>query len=168
MNVPGTLSYAGDYRLPTARPRADPEPSGITAWGGDGFGFDDLLDVVNPLQHLPGVSTVYRAASDDGIGAIPRLLGGLLFGGLFGLAAAAVNVVVQAFSGRDIGEHVTAAFLGPQRPVLGEEQRMLAWYPTAPEPSATAESDRLAAEAYRRVAAFAVTPPPDHEVTLAA
>ena len=31
------------------------------------FTFDDLIDVINPLQHLPIVSTIYRAITGDEI-----------------------------------------------------------------------------------------------------
>lgn len=97
---------------------APPQPAktaggdGFEPFGADGFGFDDLLDIVNPLQHIPIVSTLYRAISGDDIAAAPRLLGGTLFGGPIGLAAAAVNVVVDESSGMDIGEHVLALFDG--------------------------------------------------------
>ena len=29
-------------------------------WGKDGFSFADLLDVVNPLQHIPVIGQIYR------------------------------------------------------------------------------------------------------------
>ena len=34
-------------------------------WAGNGFSFHDLLDTINPLQHLPVVSTIYRAITGD-------------------------------------------------------------------------------------------------------
>ncbi len=34
-------------------------------WGKDGFTFADVLDVVNPLQHLPVVSKYYREQTGD-------------------------------------------------------------------------------------------------------
>ena len=95
---------------------APPQPTttasgdGFAPFGADGFGFGDLLDIVNPLQHIPVVSTLYRAISGDEIAAAPRLLGGTLFGGPIGLAAATVNVMVDESSGKDVGEHVLALF----------------------------------------------------------
>jgi hypothetical protein len=119
MNVNGIITYGG----PIGRESPAPPAVGPRAWDGDGFGFSDLLDVVNPLQHLPVVSAVYRVGTDDDIGTIPRLLGGLLFGGPIGLIAAAVNVAIHAISGRDLAGHVTAAFQGEPSPLLGAEER---------------------------------------------
>lgn len=82
---------------------------------GDGFGFDDLLDIVNPLQHLPVVSTLYREWTGDGIGAGAKLAGGAIFGGLIGFGASLVNVIVEEATGRDIGETLLAFVAGDER-----------------------------------------------------
>jgi len=83
-------------------------------FGADGLTFDDLLDVVNPLHHLPVVSTIYRSLSGDTIAPGPRLAGGGLFGGFIGLASAAVNVAVEESTGKDIGDHVYAMVSGEE------------------------------------------------------
>ncbi|MFQ5972450.1 MAG: hypothetical protein ACE5Q3_08955, partial [Alphaproteobacteria bacterium] len=67
--------------------------------------------IVNPLQHIPIVSTVYRRITGDEIAAPARLLGGGLFGGPVGLAAALVGVAVESATGKDIGEHALAMIL---------------------------------------------------------
>ncbi|MDP6473864.1 MAG: hypothetical protein QF894_03030 [Alphaproteobacteria bacterium] len=36
-------------------------------FGADGFGFDDFLDLINPLQHIPIISTIYREITGDTI-----------------------------------------------------------------------------------------------------
>jgi hypothetical protein len=82
-------------------------------WGNDGLTFGDFMDVVNPLQHVPVVATVYRAFSGDTIAAGPRLLGGTLFGGVIGLGTAAANAFIETFSGKDIGAHVLALLHNP-------------------------------------------------------
>ncbi len=74
-----------------------------------GLSFSDILDIVNPLQHIPVVSTVYRSITGDKISPVSRLIGGTIFGQLFGFVAAAVNVVIEAVTGKDIGDHVIAA-----------------------------------------------------------
>ena len=43
----------------------------------DGFGFDDLLDVINPLQHIPLIGTLYREVTGDQIKTPARLAGTL-------------------------------------------------------------------------------------------
>ncbi len=72
--------------------------------------FGDLLDAVNPLQHLPGVSQVYRHATGDGIGLPARLAGGFLFGGPIGLLGSAAMAAFEAVTGDDpLGHLVTLA-----------------------------------------------------------
>lgn len=77
-------------------------------FGDDGFEFTDFLDVINPLQHIPGVGMIYRSLTGDEIGNGARVVGGGLFGGVFGLAGAAVDAVVDAVTGEDTGSHVMA------------------------------------------------------------
>jgi hypothetical protein len=79
---------------------------------GDGFGFADLIDIINPLQHIPIVATIYRNFSDDHIGAAPRVIGGALWGRVGGFVAGLANAVVEWWSGKDIGDHIYAALFG--------------------------------------------------------
>ena len=87
-------------------------PAGIDIkpFGDDGLTFGDILDVINPLQHIPIVSTIYRNLTGDELSPAARIAGGALFGGPIGLIAGAANTAVLAFSGRDIGENIAAAF----------------------------------------------------------
>ncbi len=94
--------------LPGAAGRnADPLEGGS---GQEALGFFDLLDIVNPLQHIPVVSTVYRQVTGDEISAPARVLGGALFLGPIGFITSAFNAAVDAVSGSDVGETVWAAF----------------------------------------------------------
>ena len=95
------------------------DAGGFKPFGKDGFSFLDVLDVVNPLQHIPVVSSLYRAWTGDTIDPAPRIAGGGLFGGPFGALAGLVNVIVESISGRDVGENVLALFedeAAPQPP----------------------------------------------------
>jgi hypothetical protein len=86
--------------------------SGDTAsslWGKDGFSFGDVLDTVNPLKHIPVVSALYEKATGDKTSTGSNLLGGALFGGVLGLAGSAVDEVVAAVTGKNIGEHILGA-----------------------------------------------------------
>lgn len=69
-----------------------------------GFSFWDLVDIINPLQHIPIVNSVYRAVTGDKIGGFARVAGGAIFGGPIGAAMGGVNAVVAQETGRDIGE----------------------------------------------------------------
>ncbi|MFS2008285.1 hypothetical protein ACCD06_00200 [Azospirillum sp. CT11-132] len=69
-------------------------------------GFDDLLDVVNPLQQLPVVSSVYREATGESISIPARLAGGFLFGGLPGLIGSAAMVAFEEVTGDSVLGHI--------------------------------------------------------------
>ena len=67
-------------------PSSEPEEHHLPAYSkGDSFSFKDVLDTLNPLQHIPVVSAVYRELTDDRPGAVARLAGGALYGGPIGL-----------------------------------------------------------------------------------
>jgi len=80
----------------------------FSLFGDDGLSFWDVLDVFNPLQHIPVVNSIYRELTGDTIKPGIKLIGGTLFGGPIGLAAASVDVAVEGFTGKDIGENAIA------------------------------------------------------------
>jgi hypothetical protein len=89
----------------------------FSLFGDDDLSFWDVLDVFNPLQHIPLLSSVYREVTGDTIKPAAKLIGGTLFGGVYGLAAASVDVAVQGTTGKDIGEHAIALATGePDEP----------------------------------------------------
>lgn len=76
-------------------------------WSTDeGPTFAEFLDIINPLQHIPVVSTLYRAITGDDIGTGPRVAGGMLFGGPVGAIVAGITALFEEASGGDIGEHI--------------------------------------------------------------
>ncbi len=85
-----------------------------------GFGFADLLDVINPLQHLPVVGTVYRAVTGDELKAPMRIMGGALFGGVLGMIGAAVYSVAEQALGTDPEQEMLAqmGFGGQDEPIM--------------------------------------------------
>jgi len=110
----GAASGKGD---PAASKPAEKPSSGLKLWDGDGFDIHDVLDVINPLQHLPIISSIYRSEVKDEIGAVPRLLGSMLYGGgligaVVGVATALVNIVVEHETGKDLGQHIYTAIFG--------------------------------------------------------
>ncbi len=80
---------------------ASPAPStpwslgGIKLFGDDGFNFRDVLDLINPLQHIPVIGNIYRKLTGDVAAPAIRIAGGALFGGPLGAAFAAANVVLK-------------------------------------------------------------------------
>jgi hypothetical protein len=70
------------------------------------FTFSDFLSIINPLQHLPVVSTLYRAITGDTIKAPEKIMGDTLYGGpLSGLSAIA-DTIYQQQTGKSFGDTV--------------------------------------------------------------
>jgi len=90
----------------------------------DGPTFADVLDIINPLHHIPLIGGIYRAISGDAIAPTARMVGGSLYGGVIGFVAAALNVTTEDSTGQDIGAHVMALFSddAPQSPRLAQEE----------------------------------------------
>ncbi len=61
--------------------------------------FEDLIDVIIPLHHLPVVSTIYRALTVDQISVHACAIGGGLYGGPVGLLAAGATMPVEEATG---------------------------------------------------------------------
>ncbi|MCW2239864.1 hypothetical protein [Azospirillum canadense] len=74
--------------------------------------FDDVVDALNPLQHLPGVSAVYRQATGDHIGLAARLAGDFLYGGPIGLAGGAAMAMFEAITGDSPLGHIASLVEG--------------------------------------------------------
>jgi hypothetical protein len=81
-------------------------------WKDKSFGFHDLLDIINPLQHIPVIATIYRYLTGDTIGNVARVAGDALYGGPIGLATGIISAGIQIETGKDIGDHLTAMLTG--------------------------------------------------------
>lgn len=98
------------------------------------FGFADLLDMINPLQHLPLVSNVYRYVTGDEIKPAARIVGGAAFGGFLGAASGLANTILEEETGKDLPGNVMAMVSGDSRAprlALAEEEESAA--PDNPE-----------------------------------
>jgi hypothetical protein len=72
--------------------------------GEDGkFGFDDFLDIINPLQHIPFVNMAYRALTGDEINGAAQMVGAVAMGPV----SAASTIVDLAFKS-ETGEGLAA------------------------------------------------------------
>jgi hypothetical protein len=71
-----------------------------------------IIDIINPLQHIPVISSIYRHLTGDEISPAARIAGDALYGGPIGAAVAVANVAVESNTGRDIGENVFAMASG--------------------------------------------------------
>ena len=79
------------------------------------FSFHNLLDIVNPLEHLPIIGTIYRAITHTHIGVPERIAGDALYGGLWGAVSGAADAALEAITGKDFGSTVLALFTGHHR-----------------------------------------------------
>lgn len=80
--------------------------------GPDGeFGWDDFVDIINPLQHIPVVAQIYRAVTGDQAYGLSNFIGALPFGPI-SVASAIIDTAVRAQTGRDAGTDMAAAVLG--------------------------------------------------------
>jgi hypothetical protein len=80
--------------------------------GPDGsFGWDDFVDLINPLQHIPVVAQIYRAVTGDQAYALSQFVGALPFGPI-SVASAIIDTTVRAQTGRDAGTDLAASILG--------------------------------------------------------
>ena len=83
----------------------EPDPIAPGNINDEPFGFGDLVDIVNPLQHIPLVSHLYRKLTGDQIRPSSSIIGGAVFGGVAGAAGSLANVIIKKESGRDVTEH---------------------------------------------------------------
>jgi hypothetical protein len=81
------------------------------------FSFFDLLDMVNPLQHIPLINIAYRKLTGDEIKSAPQIIGGAIFGGPAGAAGGLVNAIVKEETGKDIADNALGIFSG-EKPEL--------------------------------------------------
>lgn len=77
--------------------------------GTSDMSFWDFIDIINPLQHIPVVNTIYRQVTGDTIQPSSRVIGGILFGGPLGGMASIANAVIEQAEGQDIGDQVASA-----------------------------------------------------------
>jgi hypothetical protein len=61
--------------------------------------FEDVLDILNPLQHLPVISHIYRAVSGDEIKGFAEVAGSAIFGGPIGIITGAFNAMFEDETG---------------------------------------------------------------------
>lgn len=97
-------TWDGDRRVAGGALAGDPP----ALKGDDAFTVGDFLSILNPLQHIPVVSNIYRWITGDTIKPAARVIGGALYGGPIGLVSAALNAVVEQVKGQDVGTQLMA------------------------------------------------------------
>lgn len=137
----------------------DTKTAAANTGSGDSF-WDNLLDVVNPLQHLPVVGTIYRAVTGDKIGDLEKVAGDTLYGGPIGLVSSLADVAFEKITGKDFGDTVMA-FVG----LGGHNDNNTALAANTPKP---AGDKSVAANATKPLIVASADPTPIINVPLAA
>ena len=95
--------------VPTSLPQQQASSASSGAWD---FSFHNLLSIINPLQHLPSIGSLYRAITGDTIGTPERIAGDTLYGGFWGAVSSIADSAFAAVTGKDFGDTVLALFTG--------------------------------------------------------
>ena len=107
------MSVAATSSTAPAPAQADQKPQSKSSdWD---FSFHNLLDIINPLEHLPIIGTIYRAITHTHIGVPERIAGDALYGGLWGAVSGVADAAFEAVTGKDFGSTVLAFFTGHHR-----------------------------------------------------
>jgi hypothetical protein len=113
MSISSTLSAIFDPPSPAAaQGTAGASATPAASVDDSGFSFHDLLSIINPLQHLPVIGTLYRAITGDTIKTPEKIAGDALYGGLWGAVASVADAAFQAVTGKDVGDTVLAFLTG--------------------------------------------------------
>jgi hypothetical protein len=119
-----TFKVGGSRVLTTAEANKGVPEGSEEFFGEDGLTFEDVLDLINPLQHIPVVSTLYRSITGDEISHGARIFGGALYGGPIGLVSAVANSALDQVAGGDMGALALDMIEGDQgdsKPVMVAE-----------------------------------------------
>lgn len=106
--------YSAQYHAMVHSPASDMEQVTVSAEKpqsseGEGF-FHHLLDVINPLQHLPVIGTLYRAITGEHIGPVEKVLGDTLYGGMWGAASSVADLAFEGVTGKSLEDTVLGWF----------------------------------------------------------
>ncbi|MEM7304206.1 MAG: hypothetical protein AAF372_01625 [Pseudomonadota bacterium] len=71
--------------------KTSPLETTTSIFGEDGFNFRDIIDIINPLQHIPIINSAYRKMTGDTIAPAMKIVGGALFGGPIGAVASIIS-----------------------------------------------------------------------------
>jgi hypothetical protein len=77
---------------------------------------DNLLDIVNPLEHLPVIGTVYSELTGDKPGDFEQIAGDTLYGGPIGFVSSLASVGFEKLTGKDFGDTVWGWVTGNDKP----------------------------------------------------
>ena len=111
----------------TIHPLPEAAPKAVFFSGEAGApSFLDFLDIINPLQHIPIVSSLYQALTGDTQSSAAKIIGGGLFGGPIGLIASIFDSIIEQQTGASAADNLLAAVTGNDVPALHPKDMQLA------------------------------------------
>lgn len=126
---------------------AEQQSAGSTAlFGPEGPGLKDVVDILNPLQHIPIVSNIYQSLTGDTASAGAQLIGGALIGGPLGFLASLANVIFEQETGHSAGAAVVASLTGEQAPEVARQVASAGPTPALPAAAAAREEEVASAD----------------------
>ena len=123
---------------------------------GGSFGFHDVIDTLNPLQHIPVVSTVYRWLTGDNPGNVAEVVGDGIYVGPVGIGVGFMSIALKEETGKGPGEMAMAMIAGPDT----SESKVASAGAGATATPATPSQPTAAAVAAAPASAPASLPPP--------
>lgn len=104
MSIDPALNAAA---TPTVTVTAPPPNGAIKAFNeDDGPSFSDVLDILNPLQHIPIINTIYQHLTGDNEGAVADVAGGTLWTGPIGLVTSLIDLAVKSDTGKSVSDNI--------------------------------------------------------------
>ena len=92
----------------------------VTDSGTADLKFSDLVDMFNPLEHIPVLSSIYRSIVGEEINPVSRVVGDVVYGGVFGIGSAVLggmgavaDAELAQGTGKDSSGQIIAALFGP-------------------------------------------------------
>jgi hypothetical protein len=122
--------YSSEYHAMIMSPgpaggvtRSDPNtPADVTPAQPHESFFHRLLDVINPLQHLPVIGTIYRAITGEHLDPVEKIAGDTLYGGLWGAVSSIADVAFEGITGKSFEDTALALFKGHDGPRVASAQ----------------------------------------------
>ena len=115
-DVLGTLPRTKQHAFAEIRnPYANQAPTPLHSEE-DVFGFGDIIDIINPLQHIPLVNQAYRKITNDDIKPVAEIVGGSIYGGATGGLTALANVVSKEATGKNLTENFVSLVMDQELP----------------------------------------------------
>ncbi|NDF12855.1 MAG: hypothetical protein EB060_08620 [Proteobacteria bacterium] len=96
------ISSINPYQAYQKAQKEQRESASTSFWGnGDLPSLGDIIDTINPLQHIPVVSDIYRQITGDDASTGSKIAGGALYGGIAGLLASFLDITAEQTNGKD-------------------------------------------------------------------